>query len=205
MKDKYRKDNYMLPKLHIKIERWKYNKTFEVYVSNMGNIKNRSKASLAPRISEGGYCSVRVGGSTKKWMLVHRLVMLTWRPTPEAENLTVDHLDHNKRNNSIWNLEWVSFEENQNRAKKDFICQQKQKKRNVVAVDITNNAGQTIRVFKNSDVCPLINKICRNQPIYILYSIANNIIIEIFNKTNGMEIKKSYGYCFKAVYEGEKK
>jgi hypothetical protein len=54
-------------------------------------------------------------------MLAHRLVMLTWRPTPDAENLTVDHLDHNKRNNALSNLEWVSYEENQERAKDDLV------------------------------------------------------------------------------------
>jgi hypothetical protein len=39
----------------------------------------------------------------------------------DAENLTVDHLDHNKRNNSLDNLEWVSEEENLRRAKADLI------------------------------------------------------------------------------------
>jgi hypothetical protein len=47
--------------------------------------------------------------------------MLTWRPTPNAEHLTVDHLNHNKRDNSLENLEWVSQEENIRRAKADFI------------------------------------------------------------------------------------
>ena len=46
--------------------------------------------------------------------------MLTWKPTPEAEQLTVDHLDHNKRNNALYNLEWVSRGENLKRARRDF-------------------------------------------------------------------------------------
>ena len=111
----------MLPKISFTIERWRYNKTFEVYVSNQGRVRNSSKALLAPRINKCGYCLVRVGGSIYKYMYVHRLVMLTWRPTPEAESLTVDHLDHNKRNNAVSNLEWVSYEENQRRAKEDFL------------------------------------------------------------------------------------
>lgn len=33
------------------------------------------------------------------------------------EQLTVDHLDHNKRNNSVDNLEWVTRAENMRRAR----------------------------------------------------------------------------------------
>ena len=46
--------------------------------------------------------------------------MLTWEPIPNAEDLTVDHKDHNRRNNAVSNLEWVTREENLLRAEKDF-------------------------------------------------------------------------------------
>ena len=111
----------MLPTLKLNIERWKYNPTFELYVSNMGHIRNKSKADIAPKIMQNGYVVVYVYGSLNKYMLLHRVVMLTWKPTPEAEELTVDHLDHNKRNNALSNLEWVTQEENMRRAKEDYI------------------------------------------------------------------------------------
>jgi hypothetical protein len=111
----------MLPNFHFTIERWKYNPTFELYVSNMGHIRNKSKADIAPKVAPSGYLTIRVGGSINAYMLLHRVVMLTWKPTPEAENLTVDHLDHNKRNNALSNLEWVVKEENQRRAAIDLI------------------------------------------------------------------------------------
>jgi hypothetical protein len=104
-----------------KIERWKFNKTYQVYVSNQGRFRNKSKADLPIKIGNGGYCYVKVDCATCHYMLAHRLVMLTWRPTPDAENLTVDHKDHNKRNNALSNLEWVSYEENQERAKDDLV------------------------------------------------------------------------------------
>ena len=50
--------------------------------------------------------------------------MLTWRPIPDAEELTVDHLNHNKRDNSLDNLEWVTKEENWERAVNDFVNQE---------------------------------------------------------------------------------
>ena len=111
----------MFPTFHFNIERWKYNPTFELYVSTKGRIRNKSKADIAPKVTHGGYLSVYVYGSLNKYMLLHRVVMLTWRPTPEAEELTVDHKNHNKRDNSLDNLEWVSFEENQRRASADLV------------------------------------------------------------------------------------
>lgn len=111
----------IFPTIKFNIERWKYNSTFELYVSNMGHIKNKSKADIAPKIMPNGYVVVYVHGSLNKYMLLHRVVMLTWRPTPEAEELTVDHLDHNKRNNALSNLEWVTQEENERRAAEDYL------------------------------------------------------------------------------------
>jgi hypothetical protein len=111
----------IFPTIKLNIERWKYNSTFELYVSNMGHIKNKSKADVAPKIMQNGYVVIYVGGSSPHWMLLHRLVMLTWKPTPEAEDLTVDHLDHNKRNNALSNLEWVTREENERRAAEDYL------------------------------------------------------------------------------------
>lgn len=111
----------IFPTIKLNIERWKYNSTFELYVSNMGHVKNKSKADVAPKIMMNGYVVVHVGGSNPRWILLHRLVMLTWKPTPEAEDLTVDHLDHNKRNNALSNLEWVTQEENARRAAEDYL------------------------------------------------------------------------------------
>lgn len=111
----------MFPTIKLNIERWKYNPTFELYVSNMGHIRNKSKADIAPKVMENGYVVVYVNGSINGYVLLHRVVMLTWKPTPEAEQLTVDHLDHNKRNNALSNLEWVTQEENARRANRDYL------------------------------------------------------------------------------------
>ena len=111
----------IFPTIKFNIERWKYNSIFELYVSNMGHIKNKSKADIAPKIMPNGYVVVYVHGSLNKYMLLHRVVMLTWRPTPEAEELTVEHIDHNKRNNALSNLEWVTKEENERRAMEDYL------------------------------------------------------------------------------------
>ena len=131
----------MFPTIKFNIERWKYNPTFELYVSNMGHIRNKSKADIAPKIMVNGYVVVYVYGSINCYMLLHRVVMLTWKPTPEAEALTVDHLDHNKRNNALSNLEWVTKEENLRRAEEDYVG----------CITVYNN----IVGCKNEEVCTL--------------------------------------------------
>lgn len=110
---------FIMPTLLFNIERWKWNDDFRVYVSNMGHFKDEYKKPLSVFIDGKGYCKIKTSCG---WKAAHRLVMLTWRPIPNAEDLTVDHLDHNKRNNSLANLEWVTDIENRERAKRDRVC-----------------------------------------------------------------------------------
>lgn len=111
----------MLPTIKIRIERWKFNKNYGVWVSTHGRFKNRDKADLPYRINDNGYVVIKVECTSCRYELAHRLVMMTWRPTTEAKRLTVDHKNHNKRDNSLENLEWVTYQENQRRAKADQL------------------------------------------------------------------------------------
>lgn len=105
---------FILPRFFINCERWKWNNDLRVYVSTFGHVKDEHKKNMAPKINDGGYFIVRV---KDKWISVHRLVLLTWRPLPnDGEPMTVDHLDSNRRNNHLDNLEWVNQDENLRRA-----------------------------------------------------------------------------------------
>ena len=108
----------IFPQLILKVERWKFNKDYGVYVSTLGHFKDRHKRLLPIKVNQHGYCAVK---TEQGQIFAHRLVMFTWRPIPNAEILTVDHLNHNKRDNSLENLEWVTREENVRRAENDFI------------------------------------------------------------------------------------
>lgn len=70
------------------------------------------------KINLSGYVVIK---TEKGYISAHRLVMYTWRPIPNAENMTVDHLNHNKRDNSLKNLEWIDRLENQRRACEDIV------------------------------------------------------------------------------------
>ena len=109
---------FILPTLKLNIERWKWNSEFRIYVSNMGNFKDEHKKPIPVKIGSGsGYVKIKTLYGIKS---AHRLVMLTWKPIPNAEEMTVDHLDHNKRNNKLENLEWIDERENTTRAKEDL-------------------------------------------------------------------------------------
>ena len=191
----------MFPTFHFNIERWKYNPTFELYVSTKGRIRNKSKADIAPKVNRDGYLVVYVHGSLNKYMLLHRVVMLTWRPTPEAEELTVDHKNHNKRDNSLDNLEWVSSEENQRRAKKDYISAEEEKELastfkplKYTHLEITSNVNQhpllkkTIIEDNDKDIIHFIFK--NKQTIPSLGGFTDKAIQKLLSKLISMRNSK---------------
>lgn len=137
----------IFPQLILKIERWKFNKDYGVYVSTLGHFKDRRKRNLSVKVNQRGYCMVVTETGA---ILAHRLVMFTWKPIPNAENLTVDHKNHNKRDNALENLEWVSYEENQRRAKEDFIkLTDSEPKRPAVSPNMTHKDFAVSHYFVN--------------------------------------------------------
>jgi hypothetical protein len=94
---------------------WREVKEFPIYeVSNTGVVRNkRTKKEKKPNINEKGYEMVRVyvktGVSYKR--RVHRLVADAFIPNPE-DKPQVNHIDGNKRNNEVSNLEWATNKEN---------------------------------------------------------------------------------------------
>lgn len=48
----------------------------------------------------------------KENWLVHRLVMLAFEPIDNADGMEVNHKDLNRRNNFLWNLEWLTKPDN---------------------------------------------------------------------------------------------
>ena len=71
------------------------------YVSSEGDIFSTfSHKLLKQYIDQDGYCRVDIHG---KHIKVHKLVYLTWKGQI-PDGLQVNHLDDNKRNNSISNL-----------------------------------------------------------------------------------------------------
>lgn len=81
-------------------------------ISNLGNIKN-SKGDLlvvGRRKSNSGYIQVRLYSNGKyHYRYIHRLIALAFIPNPN-EYRTINHVNGNKLDNRISNLEWASDE-----------------------------------------------------------------------------------------------
>ena len=104
----------MLPSFTLNIERWRWNEEFQLWVSNQGHFKDKNGKVVPIKIDPNrGYCKVN-------FQFAHRVVAMTWIPCDNPKNMTVDHLNHNKRDNSVKNLEWVTKEENARRAIEDL-------------------------------------------------------------------------------------
>ena len=68
---------------------------------------------LKPYVSEKGYLLVDLRGHEKRTIkTVHRLVAEAFIPNPENKP-QVNHIDGNKQNNCVDNLEWCTNSENQ--------------------------------------------------------------------------------------------
>jgi hypothetical protein len=71
---------------------------------------------LAIRIDRNGYQRVILSKNNKrKHRRVHRLLAIQYLPNPENKRC-VNHIDGNKKNNDLSNLEWTTYSENQKHA-----------------------------------------------------------------------------------------
>lgn len=101
-------------------ERWKKVPELEnVKVSSLGNVRINGKL-IRPKVNMKGYFVVEY---ENKHYFVHRLVAKAFLKHNLEKYDTIDHIDQNKRNNALSNLEIVPHEENLRRAENNIIKQ----------------------------------------------------------------------------------
>lgn len=79
------------------------------YVSDRGRVYSKHTNKILSLYIDRGYARIKIA---KKNYRLHRLVMKTFKPIENSNELTVNHLDLDKLNNCITNLEWCSQKEN---------------------------------------------------------------------------------------------
>lgn len=96
-------------------EVWKEINGYDNYlVSNFGNIKSIKRNLILKQYTlKNGYQSITLCQlGEKRTLSIHRLVCQSFLLNPENKE-QVNHIDGNKLNNNITNLEWCTHSENQ--------------------------------------------------------------------------------------------
>lgn len=87
------------------------------FVSSFGRVFSHSRDRFCSQeISNTGYFRVSLvleeNVNKSKHLGVHRLVLEAFNPIDNCENLIVNHIDANKLNNRLDNLEWTTYQGN---------------------------------------------------------------------------------------------
>lgn len=132
------------------MEEWKWIEGYEgqYQISNKGRVKSFKKKEpkiLTPKKDGRGYylmICLRKNGKDK-YCLIHRLVAQAFIPNPKNKE-QVNHIDGNKKNNCVENLEWNTPTENINHALDNGLMSTR---RPVLQVDLID--GKIINEFKS--------------------------------------------------------
>lgn len=103
-------------------EVWAFHPNYEnIEVSSEGKVRNCNTNHLySIRKNQDGYSNVSIiptGHGRSKSCLVHRLVAETFYAFVNPKEFEVNHMNGNKTDNTIYNLEWVTREENMQHAR----------------------------------------------------------------------------------------
>ena len=153
-------------------------------ISNTGKLYSKtSNKILKTLINKEGYevVCVSLGGRDKKKIIRIHIAVACMFCDGYKENLTVNHKDGNKINNSCTNLEWVTYKENSEHAFKTGLAKGHGKKP-VRQIDI--ETGEEIAVFNS----------IKEAQLFIRGKITKNI----FNAVHGYN-KTAYGYKWEFV------
>jgi hypothetical protein len=133
-----------MKKMNTQTEQWKAvaECNGEYQVSNFGRVKSLKHGKeriLKPAIGTRGYLQneLSTNGNRKNWAL-HRLVALAFIGNPENKP-QINHIDGNKINNHIDNLEWVTRKENMEHAWNTGLFESKRLAQSKPVIDILTN------------------------------------------------------------------
>ena len=120
-------------------------------------ISVRKHMLLKPKIDRYGYPVVTLFGRNRpRYVPIHRLVAEAFIPNPENKP-AVNHIDENKLNNSVENLEWVTVKENDNHGTRNIRMAESKCKTPVVQI-LPDGSIRQFRGVKDASICTGINR-----------------------------------------------
>lgn len=134
-------------------------------------------------------------GYVKNWLILkdgsgkaffrHRLVMMCFSPREDADKMQVNHIDGNKLNNNVKNLEWCTNQENRIHAVKFGLAAR--------LVGETNPASK----LKEEQVLDIIQDLLHAIPYSVImkkYNCSKSTISAIKNKRNWTYLTKDIDF-----------
>ncbi|MEI6296334.1 MAG: HNH endonuclease [bacterium] len=169
---------------------WKFIQESKFYqVNEMGEVRRLSglitrrdgkKYSITEQnmksfITRTGYVLTPFNLDINRKLLVHRLVLEAFSPIDNMENLQVNHIDGNKQNNILSNLEWSTREENMQHAMRlGLFTPEKRCGEKHPMCKLSEDQVETIRILLNS-------KLYTQRFIAKMFNITETTISNIKN------------------------
>ena len=140
-------------------------------ISDTGLVTNRFSTELqkTKRHKRGYVLAHIVENGEKKWTLVHRLVAMLFVPNPDHKP-QVNHIDGDKTNNNVNNLEWVTNVENRQHAvEHNLIARGDILSKKLTHTDVKNIRNEYIPYSKEHNQYSLAKK----------YNVSQSLIMRI--------------------------
>lgn len=167
---------------YLKIDIPKVEERYIIYDNGKIFDKKRNKY-CNKHLNHKGYHTVWIA-TVGKTLSVHRLVLCKYCPTENEIYLQVNHIDGNKTNNNLDNLEWVTQSENQKHA---------------YSLDLINRKGERNSQSKLTElqVKEIISDLLNEIPAHKIadkYNVSKSLITRIRTKRAWIYLTKDINF-----------
>jgi hypothetical protein len=129
-------------------------------VSIYGEIKSiKTGKLLKPRLSTGYAMVALWNNGLRKDLKIHRLVAIAYIKNP-MNKPQVNHIDGNKLNNELSNLEWVTNSENLKHAYKNGLITISNRKRQIIAAAVSKAHSKKVMDIKTGIIYKSLTQGC---------------------------------------------